>query len=228
MEKTETNNWPRIIEWFGLEGTSRIIKLQSPCHRQGHQPPCVILDHQLPRTSVPHNSPFCQHPQYPAHNNFFPKSWHPTDQLPTGLTTSSSPLPSPVFQVWIHPMSPFNECCLPPGVVCPEPFALTSNETCVIKYPDTIVDIVEPDSPPYSVIYPGPTLTTFPQQTIVGTTALFDISNLLGSRGSLGFRGMSGSGTACNSGLSFFDSGSGNPLSPHFSKPLCFGTCRPT
>ncbi|NXE85418.1 KRFJ protein, partial [Cochlearius cochlearius] len=79
------------------------------------------------------------------------------------------------------------------GVTCPEPFALTSNDTCVIKYPDTIVDIAEPDSPPYSVIYPGPTLTTFPQQTIVGSTALFDIRNLLCSRGSHGFRGMCGS-----------------------------------
>ncbi|NXT96231.1 KRFJ protein, partial [Anhinga rufa] len=79
------------------------------------------------------------------------------------------------------------------GVTCPEPFAFTSNETCVIKYPDTIVDIVDPDSPPYSVIYPGPTLTTFPQQTIVGSTALFDIRNLLRSGGSHGFRGMCGS-----------------------------------
>ncbi|NXL93568.1 KRFJ protein, partial [Alectura lathami] len=78
------------------------------------------------------------------------------------------------------------------GVTCPEPFAVTSNETCVIKYPDTVVDIVDPDMPPYSVIYPGPTLTTFPQQTIVGSTALFDIGNLLGSRGSLGFRGVCG------------------------------------
>lgn len=135
--------------------------------------------------------------------------------------------PLAVFQVWIHHMSPYDECCLPPGVVCPEPFALTSNETCVIKYPDTIVDIVEPDSPPYSVIYPGPTLTTFPQQTIVGSTALFDIGNLLGSRGSLGFRGMCGSGTSCNSGLPFFDTGNCNTLSPHFSKPFNYRTCRP-
>ena len=34
----------RIIEWLGLEGTSRIIKLQPLCHRQGHQPPYLILD----------------------------------------------------------------------------------------------------------------------------------------------------------------------------------------
>ncbi|NXX84909.1 KRFJ protein, partial [Urocolius indicus] len=79
------------------------------------------------------------------------------------------------------------------GVICPESFAITSNETCVIKYPDTIVNIVDPDLPPYSVIYPGPTLTTFPQQTIVGTTALLDIRNLLVPRGSQGFRGMCGS-----------------------------------
>ncbi|NXF89688.1 KRFJ protein, partial [Eubucco bourcierii] len=72
------------------------------------------------------------------------------------------------------------------GVLCPEPFALTSNEVYVVKYPDTKVDILDPDLPPYSVIYPGPTLTTFPQHTIVGSTALFDIRNLLGSRGSPG------------------------------------------
>ncbi|XP_063277268.1 feather beta keratin-like [Prinia subflava] len=86
-------------------------------------------------------------------------------------------------------MSPFHEFCLPPGLACPEPFAVTRNETCVIKYPDTVVDIVEPDMPPYSVIYPGPTLTTFPQQTVVGSTALLDIQNLLGSRGYPGFGG---------------------------------------
>ncbi|NXP78373.1 KRFJ protein, partial [Ramphastos sulfuratus] len=79
------------------------------------------------------------------------------------------------------------------GVLCPEPFALTSNEVCVVKYPDTKVDILDPDLPPYSVIYPGPTLTTFPQQTIVGSTALFDIRNLLGSRGSPGLGDVCGS-----------------------------------
>ena len=30
--------------WPGLEGTSRIMKLQLPCYRQGHQPPHLILD----------------------------------------------------------------------------------------------------------------------------------------------------------------------------------------
>jgi len=34
----------RIIEQLGLEGTPRMIKLQPPCHRQGHQPPELVLD----------------------------------------------------------------------------------------------------------------------------------------------------------------------------------------
>ena len=34
----------RIIEWLGLEATSRIIKLQPPCCVPGHQSPHLILD----------------------------------------------------------------------------------------------------------------------------------------------------------------------------------------
>ena len=34
----------RITEWLGLEGTSRIMKLQPPCRKQGHKPLCLILD----------------------------------------------------------------------------------------------------------------------------------------------------------------------------------------
>ena len=33
-----------LVEWLGMEGTSRIIKLQPPCYRQGCQPPHFILD----------------------------------------------------------------------------------------------------------------------------------------------------------------------------------------
>jgi len=29
----------RITEWFGLEGTLKIIWFQPPCHEQGHLPP---------------------------------------------------------------------------------------------------------------------------------------------------------------------------------------------
>ncbi|NWI85238.1 KRFJ protein, partial [Pitta sordida] len=123
-------------------------------------------------------------------------------------------------------MSPFHECCLP-GLMCPEPFTVTSNQTCVLKYPDTVVDIVEPDHPPYSVIYPGPTLTTFPQQTIVGSTALVDMRSFLASRGHHGFRGRFGFGAPLMLGLSFSDAGNFNPFPPHLSQLFCYRTCRP-
>ena len=34
----------RITEWLGLEGTPRVIMFQPPCHRQGRQPPDLVLD----------------------------------------------------------------------------------------------------------------------------------------------------------------------------------------
>jgi len=37
-------NENKVIEWLGLEGTSRIFKLQPPCHRQSCQSPHLILD----------------------------------------------------------------------------------------------------------------------------------------------------------------------------------------
>jgi len=40
---SSTQNY-RIVEWFGLEGTLKIIKFQTPCHRQSHQPPYMVLD----------------------------------------------------------------------------------------------------------------------------------------------------------------------------------------
>ena len=41
---TILNKKHRITEWPGLEGTSRTMNLQPPYHRQGHQPPHLILD----------------------------------------------------------------------------------------------------------------------------------------------------------------------------------------
>jgi len=59
----------KSTEKLGLEGTSGIIKLQPPCHRQGHQPPCVILD-QAAQGPI---QPSLEHPQ-----------GHPQPLLPPG------------------------------------------------------------------------------------------------------------------------------------------------
>ncbi|NXS81965.1 KRFJ protein, partial [Erpornis zantholeuca] len=125
-------------------------------------------------------------------------------------------------------MSPFHECLLPAGLACPEPFAVTRSDTCVVKYPDTVVDIVEPDCPPYSVIYPGPTLTTFPQQTLVGSTALLDVRKFLGLGGPQGFGGRCGLGPGVGGGFRFWGREGFNAFPPHSPRLFCCGTCRPT
>ena len=41
----------RIIEWLELEGISRIINFQLPCHRQGYQPPYLVPE-QVAQSSI--------------------------------------------------------------------------------------------------------------------------------------------------------------------------------
>ncbi|NXA77256.1 KRCL protein, partial [Thryothorus ludovicianus] len=126
-------------------------------------------------------------------------------------------------------MSPFHDLCLPAGLACPEPFAVTRSDTCVIRYPDTVVDIVEPDFPPYSLIFPGPTLTTFPQQSLVGSTALPELRELLGPRAFPALRGRCAPARGGPTWGDFWGSGCWNPpFPPHSPPPFCCGTCRPT
>jgi len=44
LGRTKITESKLIIEWLGLEGTLRIMKLQPLCRRQGYQPPYLILD----------------------------------------------------------------------------------------------------------------------------------------------------------------------------------------
>ncbi|NWS35148.1 KRCL protein, partial [Polioptila caerulea] len=122
-------------------------------------------------------------------------------------------------------MSPFHALCLPAGLAFPEPFAVTRSDTCTIRYPDTVLDIVEPHQPPYSLIFPGPTLTTFPQQSLVASAALPELRELLGPRPFpvLGGR-CGGEGGSHTWGTFWVDP----PFPPHSPPPFCCGTCRPT
>lgn len=38
---------PKTPEWFGLEGTSNIIQLQPPRHRQGHPPRAQVVQNPI-------------------------------------------------------------------------------------------------------------------------------------------------------------------------------------
>ncbi|XP_064588568.1 claw keratin-like [Zonotrichia leucophrys gambelii] len=78
--------------------------------------------------------------------------------------------------------------CVPScGVATPAPLADTSNEPCVRQCPDSTVVI----QPPASVItFPGPILSSFPQQSVVGSAGAPYVG--AGSGGAFGSRGGSG------------------------------------
>ncbi|NWR53390.1 KRCL protein, partial [Regulus satrapa] len=75
--------------------------------------------------------------------------------------------------------------CLPTcGVATPAPLADTCNEPCVRQCPDSTVVI----QPPASVVtFPGPILSSFPQQSAVGSAGAPYVG--AGSGGSFGGRG---------------------------------------
>ncbi|XP_064588394.1 claw keratin-like [Zonotrichia leucophrys gambelii] len=79
-------------------------------------------------------------------------------------------------------------CCVPTcGVATPTPLADTSNQACVRQCPDSTVVI----QPPASVVtFPGPILSSFPQQSAVGSAGAPFIGGGFG--GSSGRRGGSG------------------------------------
>ncbi|NXE85312.1 KRSC protein, partial [Cochlearius cochlearius] len=53
------------------------------------------------------------------------------------------------------------------GVTCPQPVAESYNEPCVQQCPDSRAVIFPP---PAVVTVPGPILTSFPQESIVGSS----------------------------------------------------------
>ncbi|NXP26648.1 KRCL protein, partial [Scytalopus superciliaris] len=75
--------------------------------------------------------------------------------------------------------------CVPScGVATPAPLADTSNEPCVRQCPDSTVVI----QPPASVVtFPGPILSSFPQQSVVGSAGVPAVGGGFG--GSFGGRG---------------------------------------
>ncbi|NWV37247.1 KRCL protein, partial [Grantiella picta] len=59
-------------------------------------------------------------------------------------------------------------CCVPSCGVCPTcPLADSCNEPCVRQCPDSTV-VIQP--PPAVVTFPGPILTSNPQQSAVGSS----------------------------------------------------------
>ncbi|KFZ47266.1 Claw keratin, partial [Antrostomus carolinensis] len=79
--------------------------------------------------------------------------------------------------------------CVPScGVVAPAPLAGTINEPCVRQCPDSMV-VIQP--PPVVVTMPGVILSSFPQDTVVGSVGAPGVGGGFG--GTFGGRGGFGS-----------------------------------
>ncbi|XP_065516108.1 scale keratin-like isoform X2 [Lathamus discolor] len=113
------------------------------------------------------------------------------------------------------------------GVARPQPLADTCNEPCVRQCPDTTT-VIQP--PPVVVTFPGPILSSFPQDSVVGSSGApfvggygglggYGSRGLYGYGGSLGYRGLYGYGRS-------YGFGSCSPYSYRFGRYLR-GSCGP-
>ncbi|KGL85412.1 Scale keratin, partial [Tinamus guttatus] len=92
------------------------------------------------------------------------------------------------------------------GIAVPQPIADSCNELCVRQCPDSTA-LIQP--PPVVVTFPGPILSSFPQQAVVGSSGApafggrsLGYGSSFGSGGSLGLGGLWSSGGSLSSGSS--------------------------
>ncbi|NXD17826.1 KRFJ protein, partial [Nothocercus nigrocapillus] len=71
-------------------------------------------------------------------------------------------------------------------VACPQPLADAWNEPCVTSCEDSRA-VVYP--PPVVITFPGPILSSCPQQSVVGSSAPAAVGSALGYGASFGYRG---------------------------------------
>ncbi|XP_062453957.1 scale keratin-like [Rhea pennata] len=64
-------------------------------------------------------------------------------------------------------MSCYDLCVPHTGIACPQPLADSRNELCAQQCPDSTALI---QLPPVVVTFPGPILSSFPQQSVVGSS----------------------------------------------------------
>lgn len=98
-----------------------------------------------------------------------------------------------VFQIHFHcrTMSSYRQLCnyqcyAPCEVTCPQPIANAWNEPCVTSCGDSRAVIYPP---PVVITFPGPILSSCPQESVVGSSAPAAIGSSLGYGGSSGYRG---------------------------------------
>ncbi|NXG39535.1 KRFA protein, partial [Dromaius novaehollandiae] len=102
-----------------------------------------------------------------------------------------------------------SRCLAPCEVTCPRPIANAWSQPCVTSCGDSRAVIYPP---PVVVTFPGPILSSCPQESVVGSSAPSGVGSFLGSQGSYE------SGSLYNFGRSYSSLGPGR---------YGFGSCRP-
>ncbi|OXB51779.1 hypothetical protein ASZ78_002423 [Callipepla squamata] len=110
-------------------------------------------------------------------------------------------------------MSCYDLCPPKTSVAVPQPIAESCNELCARQCPDSTA-FIQP--PPVVVTFPGPILSSFPQQAVVGS---------LGLGGLYGAGATQGSGGLCTFGRPYTSVCSPCP-SPRYSRKF-WNTCGP-
>ncbi|NXJ86235.1 KRFJ protein, partial [Trogon melanurus] len=108
-----------------------------------------------------------------------------------------------------------SRCLAPCEVTCPQPIANAWNQPCVTSCGDSRAVIYPP---PVVMTFPGPILSSCPQESVVGSSAPSNVGSLFGSMSSLGSSGSYSSRSLYNYGRSY---------SSYGSCGYGFGSCRP-
>ncbi|PKK18220.1 scale keratin [Columba livia] len=112
----------------------------------------------------------------------------------------------------------------PTSVAVPQPIADSCNELCARQCPDSTA-LIQP--PPVVVTFPGPILSSFPQQAVVGSSGAPAFGGSLGLGGLYGAGATQGSGGLCTFGRPSYASPACSPyVLPRYSRRL-WDNCGP-
>ncbi|XP_026719707.1 scale keratin-like [Athene cunicularia] len=130
-----------------------------------------------------------------------------------------------VFQAQLShtKMSCYDLCPPKSGVAVPQPIAESCNELCARQCPDSSA-FIQP--PPVVVTFPGPILSSFPQQAVVGSSGAPAFGGNLGLGGLYGAGATLGSGGLCTFGRPYASPACSPCALPRYSRKL-WDTCGP-
>eukprot|EP00076_Gallus_gallus_P007505 XP_003642703.2 scale keratin-like isoform X1 [Gallus gallus] len=120
-------------------------------------------------------------------------------------------------------MSCYDLCPPKTSVAVPQPIAESCNELCARQCPDSTA-FIQP--PPVVVTFPGPILSSFPQQAVVGSSGAPAFGGSLGLGGLYGAGATQGSGGLCTFGRPYVSPACSPCPLPRYSRKF-WNTCGP-